>query len=44
MILTPNHSGSRPWDTTLVRGLRPSHLTSEQVIGFEVLWPQSGNA
>lgn len=44
VMLTPNQSGSRPWDTTLVRVLGPSHLTSEQVAEFEELWPQSGNA
>ncbi|GFN02386.1 hypothetical protein Smic_09420 [Streptomyces microflavus] len=44
VMLTPNHSGNRPWDTTLVRVLGHSQLTSEEVAEFEQLWPQSGNA
>ncbi|MFD5204150.1 NAD(P)-binding domain-containing protein [Streptomyces sp. NPDC058375] len=44
VMLTPDHSGSRPRDTTPVRVLGPSHLTSEQVTEFEELWPQSGSA
>ncbi|WP_141662936.1 hypothetical protein [Streptomyces sp. Wb2n-11] len=44
VMLTPNHSGNRPWDTTPVRVLGPSRFTSEQVAEFEKLWPQSGIA
>ncbi|MFE2750127.1 hypothetical protein ACFXKX_38485 [Streptomyces scopuliridis] len=44
VLLTPNHSGKRPWDTTLVKILGPSNLTPEQVSEFEGLWPQSSNA
>jgi hypothetical protein len=44
VMLTPNDSGKRPWDTTLVRVLGPSHLTPEEVSEFGKLWPEGGNA
>lgn len=44
VLLTPNYSGTRPWDTTLVKILGPSHLSPEEVSEFEALWPQSGTA
>lgn len=44
VLLTPNYSGKRPWYTTLVKILGPSHLSPEQVREFEDLWPESVNA
>ncbi|WP_093896632.1 hypothetical protein [Streptomyces sp. Ncost-T10-10d] len=44
VMLTPNYSGKRPWDTTLVKILGPSHLTPEEVGEFGKLWPERGNA
>ncbi|GGQ96950.1 hypothetical protein [Streptomyces flaveolus] len=41
VMLTPNHSGARPWDTTLVKITGPSYLTPEEVCEFEKLWPES---
>ncbi|MGW6457468.1 hypothetical protein ACWF94_16370 [Streptomyces sp. NPDC055078] len=38
VLLTPNYSGRRPWDTTMARIQGPSDLTPEEVIAFDQLW------
>ncbi|WP_449339608.1 hypothetical protein [Streptomyces chartreusis] len=38
MVLTPNYSGNRPWDTTMFRVFGASQLTDEEVAQFSELW------
>jgi hypothetical protein len=38
VMLTPNYSGKRPWDTTMLRVFGASQLTEEEVAQFSELW------
>ncbi|WP_157841250.1 hypothetical protein [Streptomyces sp. NTK 937] len=38
VMLTPNHDGQRPWDTTLIRVQGPSGLTPDELREFDQLW------
>ncbi|MFG2271053.1 hypothetical protein ACGFNY_15035 [Streptomyces chartreusis] len=38
VMLTPNYSGNRPWDTTMFRVFGASQLTDEEVAQFSELW------
>ncbi|MEU0002313.1 hypothetical protein ABZ069_35980 [Streptomyces microflavus] len=44
VMLTPNASGNRPWDTTLVRIQGSSGLTPEEAGEFGKLWPEDSDA
>ncbi|MGW0817056.1 hypothetical protein ACWD00_28080 [Streptomyces viridiviolaceus] len=37
VMLTPNYSGTRPWDTTMARTYGPSDLTEEEVAAYSQL-------
>ncbi|MGW0839378.1 hypothetical protein ACWD26_04295 [Streptomyces sp. NPDC002787] len=41
VLLTPNHSGKRPWNTTTIRVHGPSQLSEEEVAQFGELWNHS---
>ncbi|MGP3977287.1 hypothetical protein ACTWQF_25415 [Streptomyces sp. 8N114] len=44
VMLTPNNSGRRQWDTTLVRPYVPSELMAEELTAFSQLWNGSSEA
>ncbi|MFE2823443.1 hypothetical protein [Streptomyces sp. NPDC059271] len=44
VMLTPNHDGRRPWDTTLIRIEGPTGLTQDELRDFEHMWPEGDTA
>ncbi|MGI5401491.1 hypothetical protein ACQEVG_19020 [Streptomyces sp. CA-135486] len=38
VLLTPNYSGRRPWDTTMFRTYGPSDLSDDEVATFSGVW------